>query len=171
MQNGGQVFVNDTNFGMYVGGNTGGFATPGSTGTYTLNAGDLNVANSVYVGNDGVGTFNQTGGTHTIGANNGTAVAGKQNLYLGANANGNGTYNMSSGNLTVWGNSASNNSAITVGGAGTGLFVQTGGTVNAHGLNSLAIGECCGGSGEIPHQQRLADGDRQRAHRRRRRPP
>ena len=108
-QTGGDVFVNDPGFGLFV----GGFGGSGKTGTYTLNTGTLTVVATTHVGSDAVGTFNQTGGTHTA-----------SRLVLGENIGGIGTYNMSGGTLNV-----SENSYI--GDAGKGAMNLTGNAVVA----------------------------------------
>jgi hypothetical protein len=107
-QTGGDVFVNDTGFGLFV----GGFDGTSNTGTYTLNTGTLTVVATTHVGSDAVGTFNQTGGTHTT-----------SRLVLGENIGGNGTYNLSGGTL--------NDSAI-IGDAGIGVMNTSGGTHNVN---------------------------------------
>ena len=70
--------------GLFIG------AGSGSTGTYNLsNTGTLTVNNSVFIGrNGGSGSFNQTGGTNMI-------VGANDNLYIGFNGSGNGTYTLS----------------------------------------------------------------------------
>jgi autotransporter-associated beta strand protein/T5SS/PEP-CTERM-associated repeat protein len=82
-----------------------------SVGTYTLSgtSSTLSAANT-YVGYEGIGTFNQSGGTHT--------VTGE--LDLGHDATGNGTYNLSGGTVSA--------NSISVGYSGAGTFAQTGGT-------------------------------------------
>ncbi|MEO8304100.1 MAG: choice-of-anchor D domain-containing protein [Betaproteobacteria bacterium] len=158
VQNGGQVAVNSSGFGMYVGGNIGGFATPGSTGSYTLNNGSLTVANNLFLGTDGPGTFTQTGGTVVIGADSlASGPVSTQLLNIGANANGNGTYNISGGSLTVYGNAAFNNAAMEIGSSGVGKIVQSGGSVTTWGADGFAIGEF-GGSGTGSGQYDLSGG-------------
>jgi hypothetical protein len=88
----------------------------GSSGTYNLSGGDLSAAVDTgsleCVGYNGVGEFNQTGGTHTVGSN----------LTLGYMTGSSGAYNLQDGTLT----------AVNefVGRSGTGAFHQTGGTNN-----------------------------------------
>jgi hypothetical protein len=120
-QTGGDVFVNNPTFGLYV----GGFPSSGQTGTYTLDDGTLTVVATTHVGSDAVGTFNQNGGVHTSGQ-----------LILGGNASGNGTYNLSGGTL--------NDNAI-IGDAGTGVFNNSGGTHNVSG--DLVLGNLVTGNG------------------------
>ena len=68
------------------------------------------------VGWHGLGTFNQSGGTNSIGIN----------LYLGNYADSSGTYNLSGGSLYAFNE--------LIGYNGTGVFNQTGGTntVDSH---------------------------------------
>ncbi|RDE48871.1 MAG: choice-of-anchor D domain-containing protein, partial [Candidatus Accumulibacter meliphilus] len=120
-QTGGDVFVNDTGFGLFV----GGFDGTSNTGTYTLNTGTLTVVATTHVGSGAVGTFNQTGGIHTT-----------SRLVLGEKISGNGTYNLSGGTL--------NDSAI-IGDAGIGVMNTSGGTHNVNG--TLILGNQASGNG------------------------
>ena len=108
--------------GLYLGYNSG------STGIYTLSGGTLSVTcgyeAAEFVGYSGTGTFLQTGGTNN--------VASTQNLggslYLGWNSGSSGTYNLSgTGTLKA--------SYLQVGGAGRGVFLQSGGTTNVGGID------------------------------------
>jgi len=130
--------------GLYLGTNSGG------QGTYTLGGTGALSANYEYIGYDGTGTFNQTGGTNTV----------QNGLYLGLNSGSQGTYSLNGGTLNVGGGiydgSGTSNLSINGGGLnmtgankditvdhfniGTanafGSFTQTGGTVTVHnGLN------------------------------------
>ena len=110
---------------LYVG-NAGG-----STGTYTL-AGTtgntiLDTAQS-YVGNLGIGYFNQDGGTHTVA----------NELNVGYRAGSTGTYTLDSG--------AVNPQLLFVGYSGTGTFHQNGGTVTIN--DHLGVGRETGSVGE-----------------------
>ena len=98
-----------------------GFGTP-ATGAYALSQPDssnpsmLTVNGNEVIGNYGIGTFTQSGGTHTVVGS----------LYLGYYYNGGGTYGtgsyaLSNGTLTV-------NGSTYVGYSGEGTFNQTGGT-------------------------------------------
>ena len=95
-------------------------------GTFNLNGGTL--LDSAVVGDAGTGTFNNTGGTHTVVGD----------LTLGNQSTGNGTYNLTdSGTTTVSG-------ATTVGAAGTGIFANAGST---HTTANLVLGNVAGGNG------------------------
>src|SRR5207237_789908 len=83
-------------------------------------AGDI-----MWVGYEAVGTFNQTGGTVTLGT---TTVAVP--LYVGFNAAANGTYNLSGGTLTVV------NDFEAVGYSGDASFTQSGGTLSVGSLDT-----------------------------------
>jgi autotransporter-associated beta strand protein len=85
------------------------------TGIYNLSGtGVLSCWSDEYIGHSGTGTFTQTGGTNTI-------LSGISYLYLGYNANSNGTYNLSdAGQLST--------DRESIGHSGTGIFTQTGGT-------------------------------------------
>lgn len=105
--------------------------SPGANGTYNLSGnGNLTItdpeASSLsvleYIGYYGSGTFNQTGGTHTI-TQGGMALG----WFQGAN----GTYNLSgTGELTT--------GLVLVGAGGTGTFNQSGGV---HTSESLYLGD------------------------------
>jgi len=81
---------------------------------------------STYVGNAGIGSFTQTGGTHNTGV-----------LTLAADPGSEGTYMLNGGIVTASG-------FEYIGLAGAGAFNQTGGT---HTATYLHIGESAGGSG------------------------
>ncbi len=100
----------------------------GSTGTFTLSAGSITSSNS-FVGQQGTGTFNQTGGTYTLvpfGSNSGS-------LYVGSSEGGQGTYNLSGGTLDLSNTEPSGLFSIipslAIGVGATGTFNQSGGTV------------------------------------------
>jgi hypothetical protein len=95
---------------LYVGANIG------STGTYTLSGGSLSNIQDVfysggneYIGNQGIGDFNQSGGSNTTFF-----------LSIGSNG-GTGTYQLGAG--------ATLNARIGIGESGKGAFVQTGGAL------------------------------------------
>lgn len=93
-----------------------------SEGVYTLsNTGDLTTTNSTHVGFAGKGTFNQTGGTHTV-----------RGMFFVGGPGGDGTYNLS-------GNASTLSSPVAfVGHHGKGEVVQEGGTHSVE--NQLYIG-------------------------------
>jgi hypothetical protein len=104
----------------------------GSTGTYTLGGTGTLTANSYeYIGYSGTGTFNQTGGTHTMGPN--------LILFIGNNSGSMGTYNLSGGTLTA--------GYEYVGASGMGNFNQSGGTNTINTGYSLVVGASAGGTG------------------------
>ena len=81
-------------------------------GVYNLSGTGSLTASSEYIGSNGTGTFNQDGGTNTVSSQ----------LFLGQGTGGSGSYNLSSGNLTV------QNNGEYIGNLGTGVFIQSGGT-------------------------------------------
>jgi hypothetical protein len=94
--------------------------------TYLLSGtGSLVMNGTEYIGNNGAGTMNQSGGAQTVGsaASNGT-------IELGYSSTGIGNYLLSAGSLMVTG-------AETVGDGGAGTFTQNGGT-NTLGTPSTA---------------------------------
>jgi T5SS/PEP-CTERM-associated repeat protein len=105
-----------------------------SSGTYSLSGnGALNIDSTgsgtgagMFVGYNGNGTFNQSGGTVTVG----NSTLG--NLYVGYNSAGAGTYLLSGGTLSAGGYEY-------VGHAGAGTFNQTGG-YNNEGAGTLTVG-------------------------------
>jgi hypothetical protein len=105
--NGGTVTVSQSGMACYV--LTLGL-NPGQSGGVSMTGGSL-TANTVYVGCQGTGSFTQSGGSHAIGAN----------LFLGYSSGGDGSYQLSDGNLTVGG-------SVYVGYGGSGAFAQSGGT-------------------------------------------
>lgn len=125
----------------------------GSSGSYLLKNGTLN-ADTVYVGNFGTGTFNQTGGTQTIaglastsglfvglfntGSYNlsnadGTAVLTAAHEYIGCNATG--TFTQSDGTHTLNGDLQ-----LGVAAGVTGTYNLNGGVLNANANIGVGIG-------------------------------
>lgn len=96
-------------------------------GTYNLSStGSLTAANE-YIGLNGIGVFNQSGGTHIV-----------NNLQIGSSPGGSGTYNLSgSGSLTA--------AFESIGFFGTGSFTQSGGTNTVS--NGLYLGYESTGNG------------------------
>ncbi|HVN43941.1 MAG TPA: hypothetical protein VMT66_01725 [Steroidobacteraceae bacterium] len=82
------------------------------------------------IGDNGVGNFSQSAGTHTLSTGP---------LVIGKSAGGVGTYTLSGTGLL------SNGGDLTVGDAGTGTFHQIDGTVTVAG--TLALGNSTGGKG------------------------
>ena len=100
----------------------------GSSGTYNLSGGALNVCYTEVIGNLGSGTFNQSGGTHTLG---GIGEGGK--LTISANPGiSSGTYNLSGGTLTL------ENGYLPGTIINNGQFNYSGGTLNANITNNGA---------------------------------
>ena len=111
-----------------------------ATGTYNLsNTGALVANTPEYIGDIGVGFFNQNGGSNTI---NNLGV----NLYLGYSQFGNGstsgTYTLMAGNLTV--TAAAGLGSEYVGYNHSGTFNQSGGT---NTTQQLSLGRAAGSSG------------------------
>jgi hypothetical protein len=112
---------------LYIGSYDGAHFAAGS---YTLNGATatLTVTGNAYVGHQGPGTFNQSGGTANLA-----------NLYLGYGTNAgaapaSGTFTLSAGALNVSG-------AADIGVVGTGTFIQDGGSAMfTAGLSLNAIG-------------------------------
>ena len=104
---GGHEFIGDLGIGTFThsaGTNTigsGSFlilgAVTGSTGTYNLSdTGILNTNGEEYIGDEGTGTFNQTGGAHNVKSGHSINIA-----FVGGAS---GTYNLSGGSANVSGN-------------------------------------------------------------------
>ncbi len=95
-----------------------GFSTL-SAGTYALGNGTLNMFGAEVIGNAGVGSFLQSGGTHNLGS-----ATVSSSMFLANQSGGSGTYLLSgSATLNVFGTER-------IGNFGTGNFVQNGGTHN-----------------------------------------
>jgi T5SS/PEP-CTERM-associated repeat protein len=107
----------------------------GSTGTYTLSGGAVVANQSEFIGLNGTGTFNHSGGTNTI--NSGAIGA----FDIGAFAGSLGTYNLSGTGQLI------SNKSEYVGDGGTGIFNHTGGTNTISGTNSLNLGNTASGTG------------------------
>lgn len=110
----------------------------GSTGTYNM-GGDLSesaltVAGNEWIGARGTGTFEQSGGTSTV----------MGNLYIGHDATGNGTYNLSGGLLDVSGDDGYSAGYTVVGHNGTGEFNQSAGSEFKAGVLVLGGGPNAG---------------------------
>ncbi|EQD73017.1 hypothetical protein B1A_05161, partial [mine drainage metagenome] len=113
-----QLVVGYYPLGAYLTNQYGLSAGWGSPGIYNLKGGNLTVGQGYEnIGLYGVGTFNQTGGTHST-----------LQLELGYYAGSNGTYTISNGKLVA-------TQYSDIGTSGTGSFIQSGGTVKI-GINS-----------------------------------
>jgi len=94
-----------------------------NVGNVQMSGGGLSTLSSEYVGNEGAGTFAQSGGDHSISGF----------LFLGYNAGSSGTYSLSgNGHLSVL-----NGDNEFLGYNGTGTFLQSGGS-NSCGYLSIA---------------------------------
>jgi fibronectin-binding autotransporter adhesin len=106
----------------------------GSTGTYNLGGGIsefvMTVMGNEWIGALGTGTVEQSGGTNkALG-----------NLYIGHDATGNGTYNLSGGLLDVSGNEGYSKGYTIVGHNGIGEFNQSAGSEFRAGVLVLGGG-------------------------------
>ena len=104
---------------------------PAASGTFNLSgSGVLNANGETYVGGQGVGVFNQSGGISNFGSISGTNIVG--GLFMGQVKGSTSTFTLSGG-------------TVNVGNFGMGLstsatFIQTGGTMNATFLGINAGG-------------------------------
>jgi autotransporter-associated beta strand protein/T5SS/PEP-CTERM-associated repeat protein len=115
----------------------GAFA--GSSGTVNVNTtGSVRATQSIFVGSDGTGTLNLSGGS--INTDN---FAG--GLIIGRNASATGTVNMDGG--TIGTGSIDDQRFIRVGRSGTGTLNQSGGTINL--ANNMDIGELEDSTGTV----------------------
>jgi len=122
--NGGTGTFTQTSGDVFVVGSAN-IGNSGGTGTYTLSGGTLTSGNDLNIGNNGTGTFSQSGGTVTA---TGLAVGN----------GGSGEYDLSGGTLTA------SQAVVGAFGPSVGTFNQTGGTFNASFLN---VGILAGGVG------------------------
>ncbi len=122
-QSGGINIISDPNVvpnRLYIG------ETLGTSGTYNLTGGLLSTPENEYVGCRGVGTFNQSGGTNSIG----------YNFYLGFYPGSSGTYNLSGGLLVI---DAFNSPS--------GTFNFSGGTLQTYAIDMpVTLGTSGGGA-------------------------
>jgi hypothetical protein len=101
--------------------------TSGGAGTYELRGGSLSLTGVVSVGYSGIGTFTQSGGTHTVSGN----------LVLGEQQTGSGGTYLLSGDSSVFLQVGGNE---LIGWEGTGTFTQDGGIHTVAGDLNLAQG-------------------------------
>ena len=125
---------------MQIALNSGGVA---AHGTYNMSAGaslSIIANGNENIGQDaGQGTFNQTGGAHTI---SGTLTVGTQGAIT------NGIFNLSGGSLRALGLTLAQSAYVPT--SPIGIFNQTGGTFTVTSTNSLGIdGLVAIGSNEI----------------------
>jgi hypothetical protein len=97
----------------------------GSSGSYSLGRGVLSTVYGENVGDNGTGTFTQTGGANLPA----------QGLVVGTGTGSVGSYSLSGNSLLA----TTNGGGEVVGGFGSGTFTQTGGTNNS--INSLYVGQ------------------------------
>ena len=95
------------------------------SGTIQMSGGGLTVSSAEYLGNNGIGTFIQTGGTNNFGSGQ---------LYLG-NGSSTGTYNLGGTGLL-----SGYDEWLGYSGGGTGSFIQSGGTNNLGAYGWLFMG-------------------------------
>ncbi|HEV2969534.1 MAG TPA: autotransporter-associated beta strand repeat-containing protein [Pirellulales bacterium] len=118
-QNSGTVTIDNGSW-LYLG------MTAGSNGTYNLAGGTLLPSAREIVGNDGLATFNQSGGSNVVPMD--ISVADHIGNSTAAQPD---TYNLSGGTLSTSGTGIQ--SGLLVGWNGYGLFNQTGGTASFGG--------------------------------------
>jgi hypothetical protein len=106
-------------------------STGGATTALNMAANNLTVSGFEIVGHNGLGLFNQSGGTNTVSGENG--------LFLGFNTGATGTYLMTGGTLTVA-------QAESIGYNGYGIFNQSGG-INTVSTAGLFVGNTSTGTG------------------------
>lgn len=161
----GTTFVGHTGVGTFNQGQDGAghttFSTfnlvvgnaPGTTGTYNLYSGKATVDEWAVVGLDGVGHFNQSGGTveaawMDIGNNANTTTSTyvqtggsntiTNNLALGSQTGANGRYELQDGSFGA--------QTLSVGAFGKGIFIQSGAGSDAE-VGTVALGYNSGGEG------------------------
>ena len=103
------------------------------SGTIQMTGGGLWTSNNEYVGNNGLGTFIQSGGTHSTG--NGDL------LCIGYDSSASGDYILSGGLLSLPGYSSE-----FVGTNGPGTFTQSGGTNDITGFLELGVNPSSSGT-------------------------
>ena len=107
----------------------------GDNGTYNLSgSGLLSVGFEEYIGDNGTGSFTQSGGTHTVSSF----------MILGNNAGGSGSYLLNSGLLYV---GVGGNANEDIGNSGSGSFTQMDGNHMVSGV--LLLGNAAGWPPEL----------------------
>jgi len=136
-----------------------------AVGAYDLEAGVLE-ASRTQVGLSGQGTFNQSGGTHTVGYSYYPPSAYDiaflrignqlseydQNSNIPENLKAYGIYNLSGGQLNVLGSTvvgSGSDSYVHSGYGGLGFFNQSGGTSTMHNLVVGESGTKASGEGHV----------------------
>ena len=96
----------------------------GITGSYELQDGNLQTE-QLRIGDSGIGTFTQSGGTNTVATASGFSI-----LVMAENVGSSGTYNLSGGTL--------NAETVFVGDSDQAFFNHSG--IGTHNVNDLALG-------------------------------
>jgi hypothetical protein len=115
-----------------VTGNINIAGTAGISGSYELQEGNLQTE-QLRIGDSGIGTFTQSGGTNTVATASGFSI-----LVMAENVGSSGTYNLSGGTL--------NAETVFVGDADQAFFNHSG--TGTHKVNDLALGIYKKNSGE-----------------------
>jgi hypothetical protein len=129
-QGGGTLDLSGSGGGLDVGRSAGG------VGTYDQTGGTL--IDSAIIGDAGTGTYTNNGAIHTV---NGY-------LALGAQATGDGTYDLENGGQLTVGSAAATGFA-DIGELGTGRFTQDGAASGTTIYGALDVGRFAGGTGTV----------------------
>ena len=129
-QSGGVNLINGPDGNLFLG------EFQGETGTYILSAGSVTAGGSEFVGDNGTGVFNQSGGVNSLSGDS-------SGLFVGNNFSATGTYLLSGTGLLNVSSGANEN----VGCSGAGVFNQTGGTNTLTGAGVLTLGTDFGSAG------------------------
>jgi hypothetical protein len=121
---------------LLIGYNQNSGTTSAATGQYFLSGGRLSLSEAEYVGISATGSMRQTGGTHTVGAAGGNTGE----LDLGNAVQGQGTFDLAGGSLTV-------NGHENIGNFGSGVFNQGGGVHNV--TDTIYVARNAGSSGQF----------------------
>ncbi len=141
-QTGGSVFTTATgDNSLLLGGRASGTGNNGSA-TYNLNAGNVTVGGTMFIGGYGSGTFNVNGGTLVV--SNYLSIARFQSTAATQPAS-KGTLTVSSGSVTA---NVNNTTFTLVGEEGTGtLVIASSGVMYVNGNNGLVVGHFNSGAG------------------------